>query len=642
MRVGDKRHNLPQERFEYKVASPSNDLFSEKKHRRLYSGGAPSVVHRGIDSGGNAAAIQRIGLSKTHEPHSVSHQRENSAGLDMLSLAVDVSQDELAVAAGAHTKNTQLRELNHIQSGFYGKRPHTWMGKESNTFGFRKAFATERILSQEIHNYHEVAYKSGNSCTDENIYQKCYQNRTLKAPPWEEDHKVYNFWDHEQRQKQNDIVCDNKRLYPKNEAHPTMESRNDANSHYSLDYIRKGMHGHHLDQIQSHCEHSENQNDDRQQDNQRLKEVSHRAATMESRNDANSSHINFMPTSRNGDTYQKVGLIAQIFSSVSTSLSAAHEQTRHDISSRNEKEIRDNVQSSLPMKVSKVSGKNTVEELSTDSQPIGNIVSSASTSPKSAKRARRKCIAEGCKKRVVQGGRCISHGAKRKACAHEGCSKNVKKAGLCSTHGPARKRCEFESCKKVSVKGGRCISHGARKKLCRIEDCQKQATMSGMCKKHHDTQKPKTSSQQDNLSNIGLGECLQNSNNNNALANLCTYIRHSTKPEGDATEKGRHEEHDGKVPKSTHARGLSFFSEMNAVERIIGRDHHSSARHGFTRSPNGTANFHSRPRVPGSSPSQSRNGISQKDESEKMHTRGLSLFSDVNVADTIINNKIFM
>jgi len=59
----------------------------------------------------------------------------------MLSLAVDVSQDELAVAAGAHTKNTQLRELNHIQSGFYGKRPHTWMGKESNTFGFRKAFA---------------------------------------------------------------------------------------------------------------------------------------------------------------------------------------------------------------------------------------------------------------------------------------------------------------------------------------------------------------------------------------------------------------------------------------------------------------------------------------------------------------------
>jgi len=224
----------------------------------------------------------------------------------------------------------------------------------------------------------------------------------------------------------------------------------------------------------------------------------------------------------------------------------------------------------------------------------------------------------------------------------KGCSKNVKKAGLCSTHGPARKRCEFEGCKNVSVKGGRCISHGARKKLCRIEDCQKQATISGMCKKHHDTQKPKTSSQQDNLSNIGLGERLQNSNNNNALANLCTFIRQSTKPEGDATETGRHEEHDGKAPKSTHTRGLSFFSEMNAVERIIGRDHHGSARHGFTRSTNATANFHSGPRVPGISPSQSRNGISQKDESEKMHRRGLSLFSDVNVADTIINDKIFM
>ena len=106
----------------------------------------------------------------------------------------------------------------------------------------------------------------------------------------------------------------------------------------------------------------------------------------------------------------------------SKSLSATHEQTRiarHDVSSCNEKEIRDNVQSSLPMKASKVSGKNTVEELSTDSQPIGNIVSSASTSPKSAKRARRKCIAEGCQNGAVQGGRCISHGAKRKVCAHE-------------------------------------------------------------------------------------------------------------------------------------------------------------------------------------------------------------------------------
>lgn len=103
-----------------------------------------------------------------------------------------------------------------------------------------------------------------------------------------------------------------------------------------------------------------------------------------------------------------------------------------------------------------------------------------------SKRVRRKCTVEGCANRVVQGGLCISHGAKRKTCKHPGCNKNVKKAGLCSTHGPARKRCEHPGCPKVAVQGGRCISHGAKKKLCSVEDCSKQAILGGMCKKHHD------------------------------------------------------------------------------------------------------------------------------------------------------------
>ena len=103
-----------------------------------------------------------------------------------------------------------------------------------------------------------------------------------------------------------------------------------------------------------------------------------------------------------------------------------------------------------------------------------------------SKRVRRKCTVEGCANRVVQGGLCISHGAKRKTCKHPGCNKNVKKAGLCSTHGPARKRCEHPGCPKVAVQGGRCISHGAKKKLCSVEDCTKQAILAGMCKKHHD------------------------------------------------------------------------------------------------------------------------------------------------------------
>lgn len=103
-----------------------------------------------------------------------------------------------------------------------------------------------------------------------------------------------------------------------------------------------------------------------------------------------------------------------------------------------------------------------------------------------SKRIRRKCTVALCQNRVVQGGLCISHGAKRKTCKHPGCIKNVKKAGLCSTHGPARKRCEAEDCNKVAVQGGRCVAHGAKKKPCEYQDCTKQAILAGMCKRHHD------------------------------------------------------------------------------------------------------------------------------------------------------------
>ncbi len=103
-----------------------------------------------------------------------------------------------------------------------------------------------------------------------------------------------------------------------------------------------------------------------------------------------------------------------------------------------------------------------------------------------SKRVRRKCTIKDCPNRVVQGGLCIQHGARRKTCKHPGCNKNVKKAGLCSTHGPARKRCDTDGCSKVAVQGGKCIAHGAKKKLCSYEDCNKQAILAGMCKKHHD------------------------------------------------------------------------------------------------------------------------------------------------------------
>jgi hypothetical protein len=108
--------------------------------------------------------------------------------------------------------------------------------------------------------------------------------------------------------------------------------------------------------------------------------------------------------------------------------------------------------------------------------------------PKRARRVppRRTCVAPGCQNRVVQGGRCISHGARRKKCAHPGCVKNVKTEGFCSAHGPARKRCEMIGCPKVAVRGGRCIAHGAKKRMCCVEGCTKQGIVRGKCKKHHD------------------------------------------------------------------------------------------------------------------------------------------------------------
>lgn len=163
-----------------------------------------------------------------------------------------------------------------------------------------------------------------------------------------------------------------------------------------------------------------------------------------------------------------------------------------------------------------------------------------------SKRVRRKCTIDGCANRVVQGGLCIAHGAKRKQCKHPGCTKNVKKAGLCSTHGPARKRCEAEGCSKVAVQGGRCIAHGAKKKLCSVDGCAKQAILSGMCKKHHD--KDRSSGRGGPL----LGESYPS----------CKVIENA-QPSSDSQEPLKPSKG---IPKPTHTRGLSIFQEISAVD----------------------------------------------------------------------------
>ncbi|KAL3807862.1 hypothetical protein ACHAXA_002588 [Cyclostephanos tholiformis] len=116
---------------------------------------------------------------------------------------------------------------------------------------------------------------------------------------------------------------------------------------------------------------------------------------------------------------------------------------------------------------------------------------SSSDKSKKPKRVRRKCSHPSCDNRVVQGGVCVTHGARRKCCAHPGCDKAVKLAGFCSTHGPSRRKCDEDGCDRVAVQGGRCLSHGARRRVCNYPSrdgmkCGKNAIVGGMCKKHHD------------------------------------------------------------------------------------------------------------------------------------------------------------
>mmetsp|Transcript_40885 Transcript_40885/g.62890 ORF Transcript_40885/g.62890 Transcript_40885/m.62890 type:complete len:702 (+) Transcript_40885:289-2394(+) len=169
-----------------------------------------------------------------------------------------------------------------------------------------------------------------------------------------------------------------------------------------------------------------------------------------------------------------------------------------------------------------------------DAQDGGSKLAPGGTS----KRVRRKCTVPNCENRVVQGGLCISHGAKRKTCRHPGCSKNVKKAGLCSTHGPARKRCDADGCTKVAVQGGKCIAHGAKKKLCCIDNCTKQAILAGMCKKHHDSSRSSTGTSSTLAEPKGSDTASENS---------------AGSP---VTKKATH--------KPKHTRGLSIFQEISA------------------------------------------------------------------------------
>lgn len=244
-----------------------------------------------------------------------------------------------------------------------------------------------------------------------------------------------------------------------------------------------------------------------------------------------------------------------------------------------------------------------------------NATAAASAGGSKPKRVRRKCSAPGCDNRVVQGGVCVTHGAKRKLCSHPNCNKAVKLAGFCSTHGPARKKCDQAGCSRVAVQGGMCLSHGARRRVCDYPGggkgggtcCNKNAIMGGMCKKHYDRM-------QDANSMLGLGMCVPV-----ATTSSCSG-ESGVESEGDQSSLGSSPSWPSSV--ATPGAGLGLGGVVRAV--AAARQPHPAPRAPSPKKKAATSTSHRR---------------SHKKARHHGHKRGLSIFDEMNTVDAIINSQ---
>ena len=503
------------------------------KHRRGPSGGFSNraVAHRRINSIGDSAQIDRYGHYGGYQYFPSArpgyHRREDSAGLDILSAVADESKEQLEMAAG-------------------NRRPGRtrWEVSEPNPLTERRMDPPQKVASTASYEYHpgpharysgQYAYGASHSGHP----SMHYYNQDQYHPPHGPPQAVY----HHSSQRS-----------------PT----------YPLQYAP----------LKAPHQYPKGPHDGEKKTFSRKEGAEWRGGgttigsqtfvTAIGADDGNCS-VMAAPVHRNTGTNTEVGDNPQIptsvghhrklssYSSLGALLgSALFPDPEHNApNSRNGSHHRStsssvsllqgldgdmfflqNLQASTPHGVYNTSFANP-RPAETASHQV-DVVSSNEVSGHSlaeggtSKRIRRKCTVGDCANRVVQGGLCISHGAKRKICQHPGCNKNVKKCGMCSTHGPARKRCENRGCGKVAVQGGKCIAHGAKKKLCETEGCTKQAILTGMCKKHHDAANGILSTNHDGESCI-----------------LIDDGKSTTSQSSDAS-------------RPSHNRGLSIFQEISA------------------------------------------------------------------------------
>jgi len=113
-----------------------------------------------------------------------------------------------------------------------------------------------------------------------------------------------------------------------------------------------------------------------------------------------------------------------------------------------------------------------------------------STNPTKKKRARKRCIVEGCNK-IGRGksAKCVAHGGTPvKKCSFEGCQNNQKQGGRCKRHGAKLnekpKICIFPDCNNLVRRNGVCVRHGAKLKSCSVPGCNNNAVRRTLCIKH--------------------------------------------------------------------------------------------------------------------------------------------------------------
>lgn len=645
-----------------------------QKHRRVFSGGGtnPSVAHRRINSGGNTAVVGRadyrqstIVSSSYRTSPSTSmqksagvsgHRRENSAGLEMLSAAAKFTKGELAEAAGVLPP--QLPPPQHQQPGRkqYNMSPTSHVssiGSDSpSQYYARVGWADKRNSTQYPPPSHHYYYQPPQPhYPDPRVYPVQYPHhmapsvhnvpgyrgnqaagrrenhidgiRMPSSPPLSSSMARHQPQQPPRRYGSSDSagkVDTDERLFA-NQQRQMLPSRGVGATAASQTYVTAISVGDSSRAMRPSVRYRE----------QSAGSASTLADSGHHRKMSSFSNLSFLD---NDPLHVPTGIDQ---GGVSSGSSARQPPTPNFLRQSLDDGDRLLQQLSAPApppgppnrppaaradsRVGQVSGGS----VSNSGPPTAAAAVKTSTkkhmSGGTSKRVRRKCTMAGCTNRVVQGGLCIAHGAKRKQCAHPGCNKNVKKAGLCSTHGPARKRCDVDGCTKVAVQGGRCISHGAKKKLCSLESCEKQAILAGMCKKHHD--------QHNGVPPIATGGRKVSSGGTKkgtGSTNQCVVI-----DEQPRSREQRRRTNPG------HQRGLSIFTDMSAVDTIIRGDEDLVSAEPSASVPY-MVSISSEDRGTTDSCEDRAQEERQQGMKKPTHQRGLSLFTDEAVAESIIRN----